>query len=196
MAALRWRLLFLGGREKRGTEPVGFTLPRLADCFFDFRKFNRSEPRRDEFPQGFVLGLLWSANFFGHTKIISVIHKFILRQNNLCVTYMQVSNETLLSSEQVAGTAAGESELTNSLPVRAGASRRESEMKAETIQVRSLAIEATGDFYRRKITPKIRLTGQWLERAGFKPGHRVEVRFDQPGNLTLRFLEQVKEAEL
>jgi len=69
-------------------------------------------------------------------------------------------------------------------------------MKAATIQVRSLAIEATGDFYRRKITPKIRLTGQWLERAGFKPGHRVEVRFDQPGNLTLRFLEQVKEAEL
>ena len=69
-------------------------------------------------------------------------------------------------------------------------------MKAETIQVRSLAIEATGDFFSRKITPKIRLTGQWLERAGFKPGHRVEVCFEQPGNLTLRFLEQPQEVAL
>ena len=185
-------LLFSGCRQERGAKPVGFSLSRLADCFFDFRKFIRAEPRRDKFPQGFTLGFLWSANFFSHEKIIAVTRKLFLHEDNLCVTDMQVSFETLLSSEQVAGTAAGESELTNSLPVIAGASRRESEMKAETIQVRSLAIEATGDFFRRKITPKIRLTGQWLERAGFKPGHRVEVRFDQPGNLTLRFVEQEK----
>ena len=118
--------------------------------------------------------------------------KLCLHEDNLCVTNIQVSNETLLSSEQVAGTAAGESELTNSLPVIAGASQRESEMKADTIQVRSLAIEATGDFFRGKISPKIRLTGQWLERAGFKPGHRVEIHCEQPGNLTLRFMEQAK----
>ena len=31
---------------------------------------------------------------------------------------------------------------------------------------------------------------QWLERAGFKPGCRVEVQIGQPGTLTLRFLEQ------
>jgi hypothetical protein len=29
-----------------------------------------------------------------------------------------------------------------------------------------------------------------LERAGFKPGHRVEVRCDQLGTLTLHFMEQ------
>jgi hypothetical protein len=40
------------------------------------------------------------------------------------------------------------------------------------------------------------LAGQWLEQAGFKPGHRVEVRVEQPGNLSLRFLEQPKEATL
>jgi hypothetical protein len=40
---------------------------------------------------------------------------------------------------------------------------------------RTLKIEETGDFFRRKIRPKIRLTMQWLERAGFKPGHRVRV---------------------
>jgi hypothetical protein len=55
---------------------------------------------------------------------------------------------------------------------------------------RTLTIERTGDFFCGKITPKIRLTGQWLERAGFKPGGRAEVRLDQPGTLTLRFLDQ------
>ena len=69
-------------------------------------------------------------------------------------------------------------------------------MKADTIQVRFLAIEATGDFFRGKIMPKIRLTGRWLEQAGFKPGHRVEVSCDQPGSLTLRFLEQAQEVAL
>ena len=58
------------------------------------------------------------------------------------------------------------------------------------MNTRTLKIEATGDFWRGKVTPKIRLTGQWLERAGFKPGHRVEVRLDEPGKLTLCFSEQ------
>ena len=60
---------------------------------------------------------------------------------------------------------------------------------------RSLKIEASGDYFYRKITPKIRLSGRWLERAGFKPGHRVEIYLDQPGNLTLRFLDQATDAE-
>jgi len=55
---------------------------------------------------------------------------------------------------------------------------------------RTLKIEATGDFCYGKITPKIRLTGQWLERAGFKPVHRVEVRLEQSGILTLHVLDQ------
>ena len=59
---------------------------------------------------------------------------------------------------------------------------------------RTLKIEATGDFAAGKITPKIRLTGQWLEQAGFKPGHRVEVWLDEPGKITLSFAEQATEA--
>ena len=117
----------------------------------------------------------------------------------MCVTNIQVSNETLLSSERMAGTAAGESELTNSLPVRAGASRTESEMNAKPFQVgnpdrraRSLKVEAIGDFARGKVTPRIRIAGQWLEKAGFKPGHRVQILVEQPGSLTLRFQEQEK----
>lgn len=64
------------------------------------------------------------------------------------------------------------------------------------MQARSLKIEKIGDFCDGKIIPRIRIAGQWLEQAGFKPGHRVEIRFDQPGNLTLRFLEQPKEGAL
>ena len=103
----------------------------------------------------------------------------------------------------MAGTAAGESELTNSQPVCAGASQRESEMKTDSLQVassdrqfRSLKVEAIGDFAQRKIIPRIRIAGHWLEQAGFKPSHRVQVLIEQPGSLTLRFFEQGKEAAL
>jgi hypothetical protein len=71
-------------------------------------------------------------------------------------------------------------------------------MKADAYQVagdaarntRTLKIEETGDFAERKIKPRIRLTGYWLERAGFKPGHRVEVQSSEPGTLTLRVLAE------
>jgi hypothetical protein len=55
---------------------------------------------------------------------------------------------------------------------------------------RNLKIETAGDFWRGKLSPKIRLSGQWLEQAGFKPGYRVTVEISQPGTLTLRFLDQ------
>jgi hypothetical protein len=54
---------------------------------------------------------------------------------------------------------------------------------------RTLKIEAVGDFAAGKIKPKIRLKGYWLERAGFKPGHRVEIHSLQPGELMLQFKE-------
>lgn len=57
------------------------------------------------------------------------------------------------------------------------------------MKARTLKIEATGDFWAGQVKPKIRPTGRWLERAGFRPGHRVEVRQDQPGTLTLCFCE-------
>ena len=76
-------------------------------------------------------------------------------------------------------------------------------MNADTFQVadsdqrfRSLKVEAIGDFAQRKIIPRIRIAGHWLEQAGFKPGHRVKVLIEQPGSLTLRFFEQGKEAAL
>ena len=55
---------------------------------------------------------------------------------------------------------------------------------------RTLKIETVGDIASGKIKPNIRLKGHWLERAGFKPGHRVEIHSAKAGELTLQFKEQ------
>jgi len=54
---------------------------------------------------------------------------------------------------------------------------------------RNLKIEAAGDYWRGTVTPKIRLAGQWLERAGFKPGNRVVVQISGQGTLTLHIAD-------
>jgi hypothetical protein len=59
-----------------------------------------------------------------------------------------------------------------------------------TAKARTLKIEAVGDFAYRKIKPRIRLSGQWLERAGFKPGHRAVIHAPRPGELRLQFKAQ------
>ena len=51
--------------------------------------------------------------------------------------------------------------------------------------IRSLKIEAIGDFYAGRIKARIRLSGHWLEAAGFEPGGRVSVQCVQPGTLLL-----------
>jgi hypothetical protein len=56
------------------------------------------------------------------------------------------------------------------------------------MKTRNLKIEATGDFALGKVKPKIRLTGHWLEHAGFWPGQRVTVQIVEPGILVLRLL--------
>ncbi|MGB7768959.1 MAG: SymE family type I addiction module toxin [Verrucomicrobiia bacterium] len=58
------------------------------------------------------------------------------------------------------------------------------------MNTRTLKIETVGDFFYGKVAPKIRISGLWLERAGFKPGHRVVVNCEQPGILTVRFVDQ------
>ena len=51
---------------------------------------------------------------------------------------------------------------------------------------RMLKIEASGDFWKGLIRPKIRIMGRWLERAGFRPGNRVHVTCVAPGVIELR----------
>jgi hypothetical protein len=55
---------------------------------------------------------------------------------------------------------------------------------------RSLKIEIVGDYSQRKTKPRIRLSGNWLERAGFIAGHRAEIHLHQPGEMTLQFREE------
>jgi len=51
---------------------------------------------------------------------------------------------------------------------------------------RKLKIEADGDPWKGLTKPKIRLTGRWLERAGFSPGGHVHVTCVAPGVIELR----------
>jgi hypothetical protein len=60
---------------------------------------------------------------------------------------------------------------------------------------RSLKIEAVGDFAYQKTKPRIRLSGHWLEKAGFKPGHRVEISSSKPGKMSLQFKEQCSKSD-
>ena len=87
---------------------------------------------------------------------------------------------------ETADTATGE----NWSGIMESIARKKRRMEMNT---RSLQIESCGDYWRRDIKPKIRLTGKWLEKAGFKPGHRVTVEISQPGTLTLRFVNQTDE---
>ncbi len=50
---------------------------------------------------------------------------------------------------------------------------------------RTLKAHATGDFWRGKVKPSIRLQGQWLMRAGFIPGAFVTVEV-RDGELVIR----------
>jgi len=56
---------------------------------------------------------------------------------------------------------------------------------------RTLKIEEDGDYWKGGVKPKIRLRGNWLERAGFRPGHRVCVKCVAPGILELRTQDAV-----
>jgi hypothetical protein len=59
----------------------------------------------------------------------------------------------------------------------------------QVMNTRSLKIESVGDYFYGRVSPKIRLSGRWLERAGFRPGNRVEVEINQPGILVPRVLK-------
>jgi hypothetical protein len=61
------------------------------------------------------------------------------------------------------------------------------------IKTRTLKIESTGDFFKGLVKPKIRISGLWLERAGFKPGGRVSIKSIAPGIIELHAVEATKE---
>ena len=61
---------------------------------------------------------------------------------------------------------------------------------------RTLKIEEEGDFSEKRIKPKIRLMGRWLEKAGFPPGGRVQVICRAPGIIELRIPDALNSSEV
>ena len=59
------------------------------------------------------------------------------------------------------------------------------------MSTRTLKVEATGDFFYRKVKPAIRLKGQWLERAGFGPDSHAWVMVRETGVLEIHALHPV-----
>ena len=60
---------------------------------------------------------------------------------------------------------------------------------------RTLKIGEEGDFCAKRIKPKIRLMGRWLEKAGFRPGGRVQVICRGPGIIELRIPDALSSSE-
>jgi len=53
-------------------------------------------------------------------------------------------------------------------------------------RTRTLKIEESGDFWRRKTHPIVRLKGRWLQAAGFPPGNHLTLTVLSPGVIELR----------
>ena len=54
---------------------------------------------------------------------------------------------------------------------------------------RILKVEEVGDFWKKRTTPRIRLRGKWLAKAGFLPNSYVQVESPTPGMLILQLME-------
>jgi hypothetical protein len=149
-----------------------------------FRRQSNGKDNRDAF-----LGQPRPTHFLFHTKVDFRKLKCLTPWPTFVYKKASLENQDLALPENARTSPV---RLANQRhPARTGAGNERLAMKA-----RSLKIEKTGDYCYGKVIPRIRIAGQWLEQAGFKPGHRVEIHFDQPGNLTLRFLEQPKEIAL
>lgn len=197
---VQWQLLPAGCGQKGMTQPIRLLLARISDgfryltCFFGAQTHGKHRSERI-FPRQ-----PGASHFLCHTEILSV-YKKCLTAFYFLFTLSPVLNFKAERCQNNARTPlarlAGQRH-----PARTGAGTERLAMNADAFQAvnsarksRSLKVEAIGDFSRGKIIPRIRIAGQWLERAGFKPGHRVQILMEQPGTLSVRFLAQGKEIE-
>ena len=54
---------------------------------------------------------------------------------------------------------------------------------------RILKVGEVGDFWKERTTPRIRLKGRWLAKAGFLPNNYVQVESPTPGVLILQLMD-------
>lgn len=182
--------------EQGRTNPVGASQVGTADRAIYFSRVIRLQARLKNLAQRIFLREFWSpapsAFFcFQWHKLLTAFYFLctVITALNLKASPSQqiarTSMERLAIQRHPASTGAGSERLAVNVITYQGAS--------SALKTRSLKIECTGDFFRGKTAPRIRLNGQWLQKAGFLPGNRVEVCNLQPGILTLRQVVQAKE---
>ncbi len=187
-AASAGRLLLTGCPENRISQPVRSFFTRITDSPRHVSRFFRRQSNGKDNRNAFFRESR-PAHFLFHTKVN-------FRKRKYLTPWLTFVYKSLVSKFE---TAPCQNNARTSLarladqrhPARTGAGNERLAMKA-----RSLKIEKTGDFCYGKIIPRIRIAGQWLEKAGFKPGHRVQILMEQPGNLSLRFVAQGTEVAL
>lgn len=64
------------------------------------------------------------------------------------------------------------------------------DMNSQPPKIRTLKVELSGDVWRHRTFPKIRLQGKWLEQLGFKPNGRVRIVPTIEGELLLKFIDK------
>lgn len=178
-----------GCRQESSAEPVGFGLAGCADGTRNFACLIRSQTHGKDLAQSVLFCQTWPAHFLSHKKRLCVYIKSLTSLHFPFTRSPALKVEAELFPEKCPHVPGKVSNQRH--PAVTGAGSERLAMKA-----RSLKIEKTGDFFKGKIIPRIRIAGQWLEQAGFKPGQRVEVRCEQAGVLTLRFVEQAQEVAL
>jgi hypothetical protein len=189
-----------GRSRESGTKPFGFRLPGVGDCLLNSTSFVGSQPHREHCTQRFFLWQRWASHLLWHTQRISV-YKKCLTTVNLMSTKSRALKRGFKPFQESARTCL-ERLVTKHTRLQPGRAKKRLAMNTQAQQgaekrlSRSLKIERTGDFYRKKIIPRIRLNGKWLEAAGFKPGHRVEICVPESGTMVLRFVEQVQNGEM
>lgn len=56
------------------------------------------------------------------------------------------------------------------------------------MNIRTLKVERTGDYFYGRVKPAIRLKGRWLEHAGFQPDSHVRIIIRETGVLEIHAL--------
>lgn len=190
-------LLFAGSGEKRGSQPVGLRLARGANSLRHVACLIRAQAHCKDSSAGVFLRQPGPSHFLGHAE------KSLCKQKVFDKHLLYVYNKSSLEVQDwtfsakcphVSGKVSDQRH-----PARTGAGNERLAMFKAVSQVgnsgrttRSLQVEAIGDFFAGKTCPRIRIAGKWLERAGFKPGHRVHVVIEGPGMISLRFVEASK----
>lgn len=178
------------------SQPFGFSLARCSNGARHFTSFLgwQSHAKNDRS----ALCREWrSTLFIFHTSQEFCIRKRKPLTSLLIIVYKCQASKFKAEPFQQGARTSLERLITRDTRLSPGRAVKRLAMQAEAYQAgiptqktRSLKVEFSGDFFKRSLTAKIRLAGKWLENAGFKPGHRVQVVVEKPGCLSLHFKDQ------